>query len=130
MYVYPFEKLEVWNLARRFVVKLYKSTDKLPASEKFGMAAQLRKAGVSICSNIAEGSGRRSVKDKGRFYEIAYGSSLEIINQLIISNDLSWISDEELSELRTDAETISRMLNSLHKSLFKQHPSTPKPLNL
>jgi four helix bundle protein len=119
MHIYSFEKLEVWKLARRFVVKLYQITEKLPVSERFGMTSQIRKAGVSICSNIAEGSGRRNVKDKGRFYEIAYGSLLEIVNQLIISNDLRWIPDEELSDLRIDSERISKMLNALHKSVFK-----------
>ncbi len=116
MYVYPFEKLDVWNLARRLVVKLYKITESFPESEKFGMTRQIRKAGVSLSSNIAEGSGRNGSKDKAHFYVIAYGSLMEVLNQLIISNDLEWLDQKDLMDLRSDMERISRMLNSLHKS--------------
>jgi four helix bundle protein len=117
MYTYSFEKLEVWHLAKAFVVKIYITTGKFPSEEKFGMVSQMRRAAISICSNLAEGSGRNTPKDQRHFYAMAYGSLMELLNQLIIAEALSWIDTDELTILRADVETISIKINSLRKSI-------------
>jgi four helix bundle protein len=118
MYQYSFEKLEIWQLSRVLVKDIYSITQSFPDSEKFGLTNQLRRAAISISSNIAEGNGRSSNKDKARFIEIAYSSLLEVINQLILSNDLNFISDKTLEILRVNIDELSNKLNSFRKKLF------------
>jgi four helix bundle protein len=113
MYTFSFEKLEVWKKARLLTNEIYKLTQEFPDSEKFGMVGQLRRAVISICSNIAEGSSRKSKKDQGHFYNIAFSSLMETLNQLIISQDLDYLSTPKLSQLRGEIHTISLMLNNL-----------------
>lgn len=85
MYTYSFEKLEVWVESKDFAKRIYLVTSKFPDTEKFGLTSQLRRASVSISSNIAEGSARKSYKDKAHFSTIAFGSAVEVLNQLIIA---------------------------------------------
>lgn len=113
MKTYSFEKLDVWQEARKLSVKIYRFTQEFPDEEKFGLVRQMRKAAISICSNIAEGTSRHSKVDQGRFYEIAYGSLMELLNQSIISSDLLFLSDENLIALRTDIDSISYKLSRL-----------------
>ena len=117
MYTYNFEKLEVWQLARELTKEIYLMTKKFPGEEKFGLSNQIRRAGVSVCSNIAEGTSRRTNKDKARFMRMAYGSTLEILNQFIISKDLNYISEKEYLNMRTKIEEVTNKLNALHNSL-------------
>ena len=119
MYLYSFEKLDVWQLSRKLVGIIYKITDKFPADEKFGLINQLRRAGVSITSNIAEGSSRNSLKDQVRFIEIAYGSLMEVYTQLCIAVDLSYSSEEEIQEINLLIKELSNKLNSLSKAYQK-----------
>jgi four helix bundle protein len=91
MYTYSFEKLEVWVEAKDFTKSAYHITSKFPDTEKFGLVSQIRRASVSMCSNIAEGSARKSYKDKTHFTTMAFGSSVEVLNQLILSYELSFI---------------------------------------
>ncbi len=119
MYTYPFEKLDVWQLAKQLVVKIYSLTKGFPSDEKFGIVNQMCRAAVSVSSNIAEGSSRNSKKDQANFYGMAYSSLMELLNQLIISNELSWISSEELSIIRKDIEVVSFKINALRKSILK-----------
>lgn len=83
MRIFGFEKLQVWQKARELSVFVYKATKGFPSEEKFGLISQMRRSVVSISSNIAEGTGRHSYKDKARFTEISYGSALELLNQVI-----------------------------------------------
>ena len=76
----------------------------------------MRRSAISICSNIAEGSGRKSPKDQARFTEIAYGSALELLNQLIVSSDMEFIKEDELNGLRLEISEITSMLNGLRTS--------------
>jgi four helix bundle protein len=116
MFVYPFEKLEVWRLAKDLVVKVYKITETFPTEEKFGMVSQMRRASISICSNLAEGSGRHTAKDQSHFYGMAYSSLMEVLNQLLISVELGWISEAGLMTIRRDIETVSLKINALRKA--------------
>ncbi len=113
MYTFGFERLEVWIKSRFLTKKIYQVTKNFPDSEKFGIVNQLRRAVISICSNIAEGSSRKSKKDQAHFYNIAFSSLMETLNQLIISKDLEYLESKELTELRNDIHTISLMLNNL-----------------
>ena len=113
---YSFEKLEVWNLAKELAVSIYKLTEKFPQSEKFGIVSQLQRAALSVPTNIAEGSGRISSKEKANFSAIALGSLMEVLNLLIISKEIGYILDEDLKKFRSDIEKISRKLTNLRKS--------------
>ena len=94
MYQYSFEKLEVWQLSIEFVKDIYNLTKTFPVEEKFCLVSQINRAVVSIPSNIAEGTSRNSGKDKAHFMNIAYGSTMELLTQLIISKELGYIDNE------------------------------------
>jgi four helix bundle protein len=110
---YGFERLVVWQNARKLTVEIYRCTKVFPTSEKYGITAQIRRAAVSVASNIAEGSSRRTIKDQQHFYRMAYSSLMELLNQLIISTDLGFIKEEEVNALRLDIEKISSALYTL-----------------
>jgi four helix bundle protein len=116
MKTYSFEKLLVWKKSRQLAVSIYKTTKEFPKEELFGITSQMRRCGVSIASNIAEGSGRQTFKEKARFTEIAYASALELLNQLLISLDLEYLKEEDYIKLRTEIEEITFMLDALRKS--------------
>lgn len=120
MYYYSFENLDVWKVSRSFTTSIYKTTDKFPEIEKFGIVSQLRRASVSICSNIAEGNSRISVKEKAHFIRIAYSSAMEVLNQLIISSDLNFIGEKQLNQFRIEINEITNKLNALHKRIINK----------
>jgi four helix bundle protein len=124
MHIYSFEKLEVWKLAKDLCVHIYKLTSKFPPEEKFGLVSQMRRASVSIASNIAEGSSRMSQKDQSHFYTVAFSSTIELLNQLIISHALTFINEEALKESRLKIESITKGLSNLKRSTLN-----PKLLN-
>ena len=113
---YSFEKLDTWVDARSLVKWIYQHTANFPAEEKFGLVSQLRRAGISVVSNLAEGSARVSAKDQANFSQIAYSSLIEILNQLIISTDLNFISQEILNEGRIKIDAIANKISALRKS--------------
>ncbi len=116
MKIFSFEKLNVWQKARQLAVLIYKSTKAFPEDERFGLISQMRRCSVSISSNIAEGTGRHSPKDKARFTEIAFGSALELLNQAVLSNDLEFLSDNLYQKIRSELTEITAMLDGLYKS--------------
>jgi len=116
MYQFAFEKLQVWNESRNLTKSLYLKTKAFPEYEKFGLSSQIRRAAISVCSNIAEGSSRCSSKEQKNFYQIAYSSLMEVMNQAIISSDLNYIDDNFLNDTRQRILLISRMLNALRNS--------------
>ncbi len=108
---YAFEKLESWQLSRNLIKVIYLDTKNFPKSEIFGITNQLRRASISIASNISEGSGRSHLKEKAQFYRIAYGSLMEVLNQIIIANDLNFISDKKvITYYRPEIEKLSLMI--------------------
>jgi four helix bundle protein len=117
-YYFAFEKLDVWKLAKDFALNIYKTTKTFPEEERFGLVSQMNRAGISIASNIAEGSSRKSKKDKAHFYQIAYSSLMELASQIIIGKDLGFISENEYLTLRSKIYEISNKLNALYKSQF------------
>ena len=115
MLEFSFERLEVWQLSRRFVSKIYRITKNFPDSEKFGLTNQIRRAAISISSNLAEGTSRLSTVDQARFSQISYSSLMEVANQLILANDLNYIDDKRLDEFREDINELGNKINALHK---------------
>jgi four helix bundle protein len=121
MYQFYFEKLEVWQNSRKLVKEVYIVTQSFPENEKFGITNQIRRATTSITANIAEGFSRKSNKDKSRFLNIAFGSTIEVINFLILSNDLEFLNSEDYINLRDQSEYISNQINSLYKSINNEN---------
>lgn len=112
-YTYGFEKMSAWQLARQTVKLIYLKTKNFPKEETFGITSQIRRAGVSICCNLAEGSARMSPTDQYRFYEIAFGSAVEVVNLLVICCDLEYLNDEEYTLIRTEMERLTWQINNL-----------------
>ena len=113
---FSFEKLEVWKESVNLTKLVYNVTSEFPEQEKFGLVNQLRRASVSIASNLAEGTSRITNKDKAHFTALAFSSLMEVLNQLIISKELNFISEEKYDKLRIEIGKISRMLNALRKA--------------
>ncbi len=95
---------------------IYEISNKLPTSEMYGLNSQMKRAAISVVSNIAEGSGRNTFKDQANFYQIAFSSIIELLNQLIICNDLGFVSDNDLDILRKKIEKVSNKINALRRS--------------
>lgn len=115
--MHQFKNLEIWKRSRLFCFKIYGVTSNFPDNEKFGITNQLRRASVSIPSNIAEGSSRASNKDFSRFLEIAIGSAYEIETQLLISNDLKFLESETVETLLNELEEIVKMISKFRTTL-------------
>ncbi|MEK9175227.1 MAG: four helix bundle protein [Patescibacteria group bacterium] len=111
-----YKDLIVWQKSKKFCINVYKLTEEFPKSEIFGLTSQLRRAAVSIPSNIAEGSKRNTSKDQHQFYAIAYGSGAEIETQLEISKELFPQLEDKIIILGNDISEIMRMLNKLRTS--------------
>lgn len=117
---FTFEKLVAWQKARVLVKEVYRLIAKFPATEKYGLGNQLGRAIVSVPSNLAEGCGRPSLKERVHFYEIAYGSLMESYTQLTLAHDLGMITEEDLKAVRPMAGEIARMISGLRKSLLER----------
>ena len=107
-----FKKLQIWKKGMRIVELTYKMTNDFPDSERFGLKVQCRKSAVSIPSNLAEGSSRRSPKDQYRFAEIAYGSAFELETQVLIAQLLKYASAELIDELLDELDQEQKMIFS------------------
>jgi len=114
-----FEDLPVWKDARKFTNKIYNLTNKFPKEELYGLTSQIRRATVSIMSNIAEGFDRRSDKELSNFLSMARGSSSEVQNDLYIAIDLEYISQDEFNQLYQEAKKIAKQTNKWFDDLFK-----------
>ncbi len=110
------KKLDVWQLAIKFVSKIYKITSSYPKDELFGLVSQTRRASVSISANIAEGSSRKSLVERKRFYEISRSSLVEVDNHLVIAKELGLIDDSDISEIELD---INELFVKLSKFIEK-----------
>jgi four helix bundle protein len=128
--MFRFEKLEVWQFAVEFADRVYSVSGRFPNDERFGLTAQMRRAAVSISSNIAEGSTRSSSSDFARFVEIAYGSLMEVISQSHIAKRQSMLLSEDAQDLYDRAERLSRMMSGLRASLVGSSGSGPQPSTL
>ena len=115
--MHRFKDLEIWKLSRQLCSQIYLTTFNFPDNEKFGLTNQLRRASVSVPSNIAEGCSRSSDKDFSRFLEIAIGSLYEIETQLLIAFDLGYINQTKLDELLYNLDIIIKMTSKFRSKL-------------
>jgi len=117
--MFNFEKLEVWQEAINFADSVYKMTRAFPETERFGLVNQMRRAAVSVSSNLAEGSSRSSRSDFARFVEIATGSLFEVVSQATISQRQGLLAKTDFDRLHSACEKQSKMLSGLRKSLLR-----------
>jgi len=116
MYTFSFEKLNVWIDSKELVKMIYTVTRKFPDEEKFGLTSQLRRASISVSSNLAEGTSRITNKDKAHFTTISYSSLMEVLNQIILAKELGFLQENEYNNLRENIEKVANKLNALRKS--------------
>ena len=121
---FSFFDLRVYKESKELVKSIYRLLEKLTKYETYAMGDQLRRAIVSVPSNIAEGSGRFSIKEKIHFIEIAYGSLTESLCQLDIAHDLEYITDEDFNNEKEKINIIGKQLSGLRSSFQKQFEST------
>lgn len=110
--------LKVWQRAVDFTVQIYSVTGEFPREEAYGLSGQMRRATVSIASNIAEGFGRSS-KEYGRYLQVALGSAAELETQIEIAHRISFISDEDYAELTRELTIVGKQLTVLRQSVLK-----------
>lgn len=115
--MHNYKELKVWQSAVDFAVEVYKSTESLPAEEKFGLTSQIRRSVVSVSSNIAEGAGRNTQGEFNQFLGYAYGSSCELDTQLIIANKLEFIEKDNFRVLEQEINKLQKMLYNLKRSI-------------
>lgn len=117
-----FEDSRTWQASAELAVKVYLVIKKLPKTENFAMSSQLRRAVVSVSTNIAEGFGRTGPREKLQFYNIAYGSLLEVRSLLLIAEKLSYLKPDDIGVLMNDITSVQKQLNALKRS---QSPPNP-----
>ncbi len=111
-----FTDLYAWQEGHKLVLMVYKNTKKFPNEERFGIIDQMRRAAVSLTSNIAEGFSRRSSKEKNRFYCMAQASLVELQNQFIVSRDVDYLSNDEFKIIADQSVIANKLLNGLLKA--------------
>jgi len=116
----PHKKLEAWKKAIALTTKIYKLTDQLPEAEKFGLISQMRRAAVSIASNVAEGAARNTKKEFIQFLFTAQGSLSELDTQIIICKELGYVSDKDCESIDQEMEEESKLIAGLIKYLRKE----------
>jgi len=115
-----FTELDAWREGHKLVLEIYKATQKFPQKETFSLIDQMRRAVVSITSNVAEGFSRRGTKEKVRFYSMSQGSLTELQNQLLISKDIGYLQNKEFRQLADKTVIIHKLLTGLIKSINKR----------
>lgn len=118
--IFAFEQLDVYQVARMYVKNVYMLSDRFPQKEDFALTSQIRRAAVSITSNIAEGTSRFSIKDKSHFIEIAYGSLMETYSQLQVATDLGYVSQESIAQIAPLVVELRNKLSALRKSYMSK----------
>ena len=116
---FSFEGLEVYKAARVLVRDIYRLQQKFPKSETYALGDQIRRSASSVTSNIAEGSGRNSFKEKIHFIEIAYGSLMEAFSQMQIAQDLGYLTEQDIDTIRPSFVSVAKMLSGL-KGYFEK----------
>lgn len=112
-----FRQLKVWEKSHQLALAIYKATKEFPKEELYGLTSQIRRASMSIPTNIAEGCGRNTDADFARFLQMAMGSASETEYQLILAHDLQFLPKDSYEKLHNDVEEVKRMLASLLKTL-------------
>lgn len=118
--LFYFERMPIWKLSRALVNRVYDASALFPKEEKYGLSDQIRRAVVSIASNISESTGRISNRDRLRFLDFAYGSLMEVRCQLIVAYDREYIDITTLQTISHDIVDIYRMLVAMRKHLHEE----------
>ena len=113
---YQFERLNAWQESRKLVVAVYQLLKKFPSEERYALCDQLRRAVISIPSNIAEGNGRIAIKEQIHFLEIAYSSVMEVYCQLQLAVDLGYITDEDFKQIKPLIYNTTKLISGLRSS--------------
>jgi len=113
---FSFEKLVAWQEAKELTMTIYQETKSFPSDKRFGLTQQIRRAVMSVCANIAEGSTRSTARDQAHFTTMAYGSLIELLNHLIIASELGYLEKKAFQALRHSIELLSVKLSNLKKS--------------
>ena len=116
----PHQKLDLWRKSIDLAVSIYRQTEAFPKEERFGLTQQLRRAAVSVASNVAEGAARGSSKEFRKFLYYSQGSASEISTQLMIANRLNYLSKDDHDQLEKDVDDVGRMITGLSKSLSRR----------
>jgi four helix bundle protein len=114
-HIYSFEKLEVYQLARKFKIDIKLMSQGFPKEERFDLISQINRSSASISANLAEGSGRSSNFDQAHFTNMSYSTALETIDHLNTALDMKYINEDRYTELRVKLDAILNKLNSLYK---------------
>ena len=113
------KKLDVWKLGIKLVKDIYQLTDSFPVTERYGITSQLRRAALSIPTNIAEGSSRSSAKERKRFYEISRGSLVEVDSLLEVCTELHYCNRSELLDISTlNNELFAKLSKLIEKTIY------------
>jgi four helix bundle protein len=112
-----YKELKVWQKAYQLCIEIYKVTKTFPKEEIYGLTSQIRRAAVSVPSNIAEGYGRRTAGEYIQALYVAYGSYCELETQILLSGDLGFVRDENLDRLKRNLGDVERLLKALIRSL-------------
>lgn len=115
-----YRDLEVWKKAMELAREVYKVTAKFPAEERFGLTNQIRRAVVSVSSNLAEGHARATAADFSRFISISMGSVAELETQLLLSSYLGYLGQNDLERLLSDLDVAGKMLRGLSKAISRR----------
>ena len=119
-YMFAFERLDVWQLARQFLKYIYPIIDSFPQKERFNLVDQIRRASTSIVLNLAEMTSRSSLKEQAHFVEIAYGSAVEVYCAIQIAYDFNYINEEQLNLTTEKIGEITNKINALKKSQYNR----------
>lgn len=119
-----FENLDSWKNAKRLCVLCYKAVNDFPTDERYALSDQIRRAAVSIASNIAEGYSRSSTKELAHYFEISLGSTYEVMTQISIANELGYISYDTKKEIFSNCENVIKLINGFVR--YKKSQVVPK----
>jgi len=122
-----FTDLVAWQEAHRLAVEIYKTTKSFPVEEQYGLVAQMRRAAVSVTSNIAEGFSRSTAAEKANFYSVALGSITELQNQILLCRDVDLLSKDIFSTLAEKSVTVHKLISSLMKAIRSGKGIRAKP---
>jgi four helix bundle protein len=116
----PHQNLDLWKKSIELAVSIYRQTEKFPKEERFGLSQQLRRAAVSIASNIAEGAARSSTKEFRKFLMYSQGSASEVNTQLMIASRMNYLELSDFKKLDQDLDDIGRMITGLSRNLRRR----------
>ena len=128
-YMFAFERLDVWQLARQFLKYIYPIIDSFPQKERFNLVDQIRRASTSIVLNLAEMTSRSSLKEQAHFAEIAFGSAVEVYCAIQLAYDFNYINEEQLNSTTEKIGEITNKINALKKSQYNRIQQNNQQLN-